>query len=95
MEPNEQELRTLARKRVQARVGFIVHLMMYAAVNAGLIFIWAFSNRGYPWFIWPLVCWGAAVLAHGVTLAVGPDSRGEERAIEREIERLRIRVQPR
>jgi hypothetical protein len=95
MDPNEESLRTLARKRVQARVGFVVHFLMYAVVNAGLFFIWAYSGRGYPWFVWPLLCWGAAVLVHGVMLWIGPDSRGEERAVERELDRLRLRAQPR
>jgi hypothetical protein len=95
MATNDEELLKIARKRVQARVGFISHLLLYAAVNAGLVVIWALSERGYPWFVWPLVIWGAAVLVHAVTLWIGPDSRGEERAVERELDRLRLRTQPR
>jgi hypothetical protein len=95
MNGTKKNCETMARKRVQARVGFISHLLLYACVNAGLAFIWAFSGRGYPWFVWPLVCWGAAVVVHAVMLWIGPDSRGEERAVARELDRLRLRAAPR
>jgi hypothetical protein len=88
---NEQEIKELARKRVQNRIGFWSHLVFYAVVNAGLIVIWSITGRGYPWFAWPLVCWGAAVVVHAFTLQVGPGSVGEERAVEREVRRLQAR----
>ncbi len=91
---SEQELQELAKKRVQARTGFVSHLLLYVVVHAGLIAIWAFSGQGYPWFLWPLFCWGAAVAVHGVTLWIGPDSPREQRSIARELERLRLKSQP-
>lgn len=93
--PTEEELLSIAKKRVQARNGFIAHLMLFVVINAGLVVIWAFSGWGYPWFTWPLFMWGAAVLVHAVMLRIGPDSLGEERAVEREVQRLRLRTQPR
>lgn len=92
---NEEKLQELAKKRVQARSGFVGHLLMYLVINAGLIAIWAFSGRGYPWFMWPVICWGAAVAVHAVMLWIGPDSPTEERAIAREVERLRLKTHPR
>jgi hypothetical protein len=90
--PTEEELRLLAKRRVQNRNGFLIHLMMYVAVNAGLVVIWAIGGRGYPWFLWPLMGWGVGILAHIAALFIGPDSAGEARAIEREIRRLRTRT---
>ncbi len=94
MDPTEEELRALAKRRVQAKFGFLVHLAMYLVGNAGFIAIWALSGRGYPWFVWILLGWGIAVVAHGVTVLIGPDTVGEQRAIERELGRLRTRHQP-
>lgn len=94
MEPTEEELRTLAKRRVQAKYGFLVHLATYLVGNAGFIAIWALSGRGYPWFIWVLAGWGIGLVAHGVTILIGPDTSSEQRAIQREMGRLRTRRQP-
>lgn len=87
--PSPEDLEKLAKKRVQDRLGFFIHLALYAIVNLGLFAIWALTAPGYPWFLWPLVCWGGAVAIHGVTLWIGPGSRAEARAVERELVRLR------
>lgn len=85
----DTEIETLAQKRVQARLGFIVHLLMYLVMNAGLIVIWQLTGRGYPWFMWPALGWGIGIFAHATSLAIGPGSVVERRAIEREVRRLR------
>lgn len=89
MEPADNDVRALAKRRVRARTGFLVHTMMYAVVNAGLFLIWSLSATTYPWFIWPLLGWGVGLASHAVGLVFGPDSAHEARAIEREIVRLR------
>ena len=85
----ENELEELAKKRVQARMGFVVHLAMYLVMNAGLVVIWRLSGHGYPWFMWPMLGWGIGIVAHAITLAIGPGSTAERRAIDRELTRLR------
>jgi hypothetical protein len=85
----ENELETIATKRVQARMGFFVHLAMYLVMNTGLVAIWYFTGHGYPWFMWPLLGWGIGILAHGVSMLIGPGSSAERRAIDRELHRLR------
>jgi hypothetical protein len=85
----ESELETIATKRVQARMGFFVHLAMYTVMNAGFVAIWYFTGHGYPWFMWPALGWGIGILAHGVSLLIGPGSSAERRAIDRELHRLR------
>jgi hypothetical protein len=96
MEPVDNDVRELAKRRVRrarARTGFLVHMMMYAIVNAGLILIWSLSETTYPWFIWPLFGWGIGLASHTVAFVFGPDSTHEARALEREILRLRPRNQ--
>lgn len=85
----DNEVEALATKRVQNRTSFVTHLAMYVVMNAGFVAIWFLTGRGYPWFVWPLLGWGIGILAHAITLVVGPGSAAERRAIDREVRRLR------
>lgn len=85
----ENDLEAIAKRRVQARMGFVVHASIYAVMNIGMALIWFLGGRGYPWFLWPLFGWGMGVVAHAITLVIGPDTAHERRAIEREVHRLR------
>jgi 2TM domain-containing protein len=85
----DTDVEETAKKRVQARTGFLTHVAMYAVMNLGLVAIWLSTGRGYPWFVWPALGWGIGILAHAITLAVGPGSNAERRAIDREVRRLR------
>jgi hypothetical protein len=92
---DEQDLQRVAKRRVQARFGLVIHLVMYLAVNGGLFGMWWFTGHGYPWFLWPMIGWGVGIVAHAMALVIGPDSAREQRAIDRELQRLRMRPQPR
>ncbi|MGE0397939.1 MAG: 2TM domain-containing protein [Kofleriaceae bacterium] len=83
---NDEEL---AKRRVQARLGFIIHIGMYAVAMTALATIWYATGHGYPWFLWPMFGWGIGVVAHALALAFGPGSASERRAIDRELRRMR------
>jgi hypothetical protein len=85
----ENDIETVATKRVQARMGFWIHLTLYAITNTALIGIWFVTGRGYPWFVWPMFGWGIGIVGHTVAYAIGPGSAAERRAIDREVQRLR------
>jgi len=88
---SEEEIYRLARKRVEEKKGFFIHLAVYICVNILLVIIWAFpSGGGYPWFFWPLGGWGIGILFHflGVFVFSRP-SEWDRREIEKEAERLR------
>ena len=55
-----------ARRRVRTIKGFYAHLIVYLIVNAGLLLINLFNQPGGWWFVWPLLGWGIAVVAHAV-----------------------------
>ncbi len=77
-----------ARKRVEAKIGFYVHLTVYIGVNILLIIINLLTSPRYLWFIWPLIGWGIGVLFHGMGTFVfsGARFRGiKDRMIEKEI----------
>ncbi len=52
-----------AAKRRRLR-GFLNHLIAYFAVMVVLVPINAVLDPGYPWFLFPLVAWGAPLAVH-------------------------------
>jgi hypothetical protein len=86
---NEEQIAKLAKKRVEDRVGLQVHVAMYVLINAGIIVTWWLTSSSYPWFVWPLLGWGAGLLAHALVYWFGPDSLRGAKAIDREIQRWR------
>lgn len=61
---SDEDLKSKARKRAEAKVGFYLHLGVYVMVNLFLVVIWWLSGDPYPWFIYPLLGWGIAVVIH-------------------------------
>ena len=92
---SEEEIYRLARKRVEEKKGFFVHLVFYILVNIGLVIIWAFaSGGGFPWFLFPLGGWGIGLIFHFLGAFVFNKETGwEMREVEKEAERLRKSVQ--
>ena len=80
-----------ARKRVDLKMGFLVHLLVYLCVNAGLAVLQAVQG-GERWNLWPLFGWGIGLAIHGLVTLF--ELRGEglrERMLAAEIERLKGR----
>jgi hypothetical protein len=88
----DMELRRMAERRADAKIGFRRHLMAYAIVNAGLLAINVVTSRDYYWFIWPMMGWGIGIVAHWASVYLDDDGTMRERAIEAEIEKLRKRL---
>ena len=88
----EEQVYALAKKRVQARKDFTIHLIVYMGVNALLVCLWFFvTGRGFPWFVFPLGGWGIGLIAHYFFSRKGRRDAGEIRSaeVEREAERIR------
>lgn len=72
----DEEQRRIDRKRrawigQMNRTAFRIHASTYAAVQVLLVAIWALTwqfdhGTAYPWFIYPLLGWGIALIAHYV-----------------------------
>ena len=88
---SEEELYREARKRVEAKKGFFIHLTVYIIVNIMLVLIWAFpAGGGFPWFVFPLGGWGIGILFHFLEAFVfSRQTDWERKAIEKEVERLK------
>jgi len=86
----DHELRRKAERRADAKIGFRIHLLVYAVVNAGLFAINMITSPGYLWFMWAALGWGVGLLSHGLAV-YGTDGDHRERLIEAELEKLRRR----
>ncbi|MFC1906622.1 2TM domain-containing protein [Chloroflexota bacterium] len=88
---SEEEIYHQARKRVEEKKGFFIHLAVYIVINILLVLIWAFpSGGGEPWFLWPLGGWGIGLLFHFLGVFVfSKRTDWEKREVEKEAEKLR------
>ncbi len=85
---SEEQIYEEAKKRVEEKKGFRIHVTVYLCVNTMLVLIWWFTGAGFPWFVFPLGGWGIGVLFHGLGVYVF-SRRSDKRAIEREAEEIR------
>ncbi len=78
-----------AKKRVEAKLGFYIHLAIYIAVMTLLVVINLTTAPDPFWAIWPLIGWGIAVLAHGLSVFVltGKTTDLKKKMIEKEIQK--------
>lgn len=87
---SEEELYREARKRVEEKKGFFMHLAVYICVNIFLVIIWAVTGDGFPWFVFPLGGWGIGILFHFLGVFVFTrQTEWEKREIEKEVEKLK------
>jgi len=87
-----QEAYEKAKKRVEAKIGFYIHLAVFVGVNLLLIVINLVTAPGHLWFRWPLMGWGIGLFFHGV--GVFASFKGDsikKRMIEKEMETMRKR----
>ncbi len=85
-----QEAYEKAKKRVEAKIGFYIHLAVYVGVNVLLIIINLSTSPGYLWFKWPLLGWGIGLFFHGMSIFLFSGRRlreAKERMIEEEMKK--------
>ena len=86
----KQEVYQRAKERVEAKIGFYIHLAVYVGVNILLIIINLSTSAEYLWFKWPLLGWGIGLFFHGMSIFVfsGEKFKGiKEKMIEKEMKR--------
>jgi len=92
----DKDLLKHAREQVEAKRGFLVHLLVYLLANAGMFLLnWLGRGpNGSWWFYWPLFGWGIGLAAHGFSVfgAFGLFGRDwEEREVKKILDRERDR----
>ena len=83
----EQEIRDQAIERLKKKRDFKTHVLMYVTVNAFLVVIWAVSDSGFFWPIFPILGWGIGVGANAWDVYGRKPITEDE--VQRETERLR------
>lgn len=86
----DADLRKLAERRADAKLGFRSHLVIYVLVNAGLAGLNLMTSPHILWFQWPLFGWGIGLAAHGMSV-YGLPANDREKLVQAELERLRRR----
>ena len=84
---------TLARRRANAKFGFLIHLAVFVAVNAGLALINLNTSPQIRWFPFPLGGWALGLTFHGLAVFwPGPGLR--EKLLEHELRKIDRRNAP-
>jgi hypothetical protein len=83
----DDDLRRMAVRRAEAKLGFRSHVIAYAVVNAGLLAINLMTSPGYIWALWPMFGWGIGLVAHWASVYIDGDNV-RDRMIEAEYEKL-------
>ena len=83
-----QEAYQSAKKRVEAKFGFYIHLTVYIAVSFLLVIINLNTSAEYLWFKWPLIGWGIGILFHALGVFVFPKKSAViDKMIEKEMKK--------
>lgn len=90
---NEDQRLRLARRRAGAKIGFLIHLTVFVAVNSGLWLINLTITPQHRWFPFPLAGWALGLAIHGL-LVFWPGFGLREKLVERELQQLKRQHPP-
>jgi hypothetical protein len=77
-----------AKRHVERKIGFFIHLAAYLVVNSGLMLFNFLVVPTKLWAIWPLLGWGIGLLFHGAaTFLSAPGASWKQRMIENKLKR--------
>jgi hypothetical protein len=88
--PTDAELRRIAKRRVDMKMGFYVHALVFVCVNTGLYLLNQFTGD-VRWHQLPLWGWGLGLAIHGlvtlISVSGGDTLRG--RMLDAEMRKLK------
>ena len=83
---DDQEALGRAKRKVEAKIGFFIHLAVYVTVNGFLAAINLTISPGYLWFAWSVLGWGIGLFFHGLSVyAFAEGSPLKQRMVESEL----------
>jgi 2TM domain len=88
-----EDIDHIARKRANAKLGWLMHAAIYLIVNAFLVALSLWHGRA--WAAFPLLGWGLGLAIHGVAVwFAGAGSALREGLVQRERARLTAQRDP-
>lgn len=89
--PTDEQIARRAKHRVDMKIGFYTHALVYVLVNLGLFGLNLYQG-GPRWHAFPMLGWGLGLAIHGIVTWLGLRGDGlRERMLAQEIERLKGR----
>jgi hypothetical protein len=85
-----EDLKRIARRRVNARLGLYIHATVYIVVNAFLALVQSQATPQIHWSLWPLAGWGIGLAIHAAVVLLG-NSGVRERMEAEELRKLESR----
>ena len=80
---------SIAKRRLMAKMSFLIHLAVYMLVNFFLIYINLETSSAYFWFKWPMLGWGIGLFFHALAVFLFSDlSDLKRQLIEQEANKL-------
>jgi hypothetical protein len=77
-----------AKRHVERKLGFYIHLTAYLVVNTGFVLFNMLMAPAKIWAIWPVLGWGIGLLFHGLAVFLhAPGAAWKERMIEDELKK--------
>jgi hypothetical protein len=83
---SDKDLERQARRRADAKLGWIIHALVYVAVNTLLAVLSSMSDRN--WAVYPALGWGLGLAIHGFIVFVVTGGGLHERLVQRERQQL-------
>jgi len=85
--PMNEDLKRIARRRVNARIGLYIHASVYVVVNAFLALVQMQATPQVHWNLWPLAGWGLGLAIHATVVLLALSGL-RERMESAELKRL-------
>lgn len=77
-----------AKRHVERKLGFLMHLTVYLVINTGLILLNLSLQPQRWWALGPLFGWGIGLLFHALAVFLhAPGNGWKERMIENELKK--------
>jgi hypothetical protein len=87
-----EEAEQLAHQRARAKMGWLLHALVFLLVNAAALLLGWSGRHGQGLPVWG---WGMALLIHGAAVLLAtPISRVHDHLLQRERARLQARLDP-
>lgn len=85
-----EDLKRIARRRVNARIGLYIHATVYVVVNGFLALVQSQSTPQHAWALWPAAGWGLGLAIHAAVVLLAA-SGVRERMEAEELRKLNSR----